>query len=134
MKPNKLSILFGLIALFLSVLACGGSFSTANIAEAWLATDIDGNNRTTLFSPEDDFYAFVDLQNSPEDTQLKAVWTAVSVAGEEPNLVINETEFTSGDQVVYFELFNDQLWPAGTYKVEIYLNGELATTMTFEVR
>jgi hypothetical protein len=134
MKPNKLAILFGLMAMVLAILACGGSVTTANIAESWMATDIEGNNRTTIFSPEDDFFAFIDLQNAPTDTQLKAVWTAVSVAGEEPNLVVNETEFTSGSQVVYFQLFNDQLWPAGSYKVDIYIDGKLSTTMTFEVQ
>ena len=134
MKPNKLSIMFGLLAVLLASLACGGSFSTANISESWMATDIEGTNRTTVFSPEDDFYAFVDLQNAPDDTQLRAVWTAINAADTEPNLVINETEYTSSDQVVYFQLFNDQLWPAGSYKVEVYLNDTLATTMTFEVR
>ncbi len=134
MKPNKLSLLFGLMALVLAILACGGSVTTANISESWMATDIEGENRTTVFAPEADFFAFIDLQNAPDDTQLKAIWTAVSVDGEDPNLVINETEFTSGSQLVYFQLFNDQLWPAGSYKVDIYINNELATTMTFEVQ
>lgn len=134
MKLHKLAIVLVLFATVLPALACGGSFSTANIGETWMATDIEGNNRTTIFSPEADFYAFVELQNAPEDTQLKAVWTAVNAADTEPNLVINETEFTSGDSLVYFQLFNDQLWPAGTYKVDIYLNGTLAKTMTFEVQ
>ena len=134
MKLNRVPILLGLLALIVATLACGGSFSTANISEAWMASDVDGEIRTTVFSPGDDFYAFVDLSNAPDDTQLKAVWTGISIEGEEPNLVINETEFTSGDGVVYFQLFNDQLWPAGSYKVEIYLNGELATTLNYEVQ
>jgi hypothetical protein len=134
MKRNKLSILLGLMVMLLAILACGGSVTTAHVAESWMATDIEGNNRTTIFSPEDDFFAFVDLQNAPDDTQLKAIWTAVAVTGEEPNLVLNETEFTSGSDTVYFQLFNDQLWPAGTYQVDIYINDQVATTMSFEVR
>lgn len=134
MKPHKLAFVLVILTAVLPALACGGSFSTASIGNTWMASDIEGNNRTTIFSPEDDFYAFVELQNAPDDTQLKAVWTAVNAADTEPNLVINETEFTSGDSLVYFQLFNDQLWPSGTYKVDIYLNGALATSMTFEVQ
>ena len=96
MKLHKLSIVIVLLATVLPALACGGTISTARITESWMATDIEGNNRTTVFTPDADFYAFVNLQNAPDDTQLKAVWTAVNAADTEPNLVINETEFTSG--------------------------------------
>jgi hypothetical protein len=134
MKTLRLPVLLGLIALLAAMLACGGSLSTANIGNAWLATDIDGANRTTVFAPGDDFYAFAELHNAPDDTQLKGVWTAVSVEGEQPDTVINETEFVSGDGTVYFQLTNDQLWPAGSYKVDIYLNGAIAKTLPFTVQ
>lgn len=134
MKLKQAPILMAVVALILSILACGGSFSTANIGEAWMAADVDGNNRTTTFSQDAVFYAFVDLKNAPDDTQLKAVWTVVNAEGIEPNLVLNETEFTSGDAVVHFQLENDQLWPVGQYKVDIYLNSNLDKTLTFEVR
>jgi hypothetical protein len=68
MKNNKLFILAGLTALVLAALACGGSFSTANIADAWMSTDTEGNNRTTVFAQDAVFYAQVDLQNAPDDT------------------------------------------------------------------
>jgi hypothetical protein len=134
MKNNKLFILAGLTALVLAALACGGSFSTANIADAWMSTDTEGNNRTTVFAQDAVFYAQVDLQNAPDDTALKAVWTAISAEGTDPNFVINETEFVSGSGVVYFELSNTNLWPVGTYKVDIYMNDALTKTVNFEVR
>lgn len=134
MKVRQLSVWFGLIAIVASMLACGGSFSTANIADAWTSADPDGNSRTTVYAQDSIFYAQVDLKNAPDDTALKAVWTAVSVQDTEPNLLINETEFTSGDGLVYFELSNDNLWPTGSYKVDIYLNGELTKTLEFEVQ
>jgi hypothetical protein len=134
MKIKQLPIVLGLLALILSVLACGGSFSTANISDSWMASDVDGEIRTTVFSQSDIFYAFVELSNAPDDTLLKAVWTGVELEGEEPNLVIDETEFTSDDGIIYFELSNDQLWPVGSYKVDIYLNEEMAVSMNFEVR
>jgi len=134
MKINKLSVLAGLAAVVLSALACGGSFSTANIADAWMSTDTDGNNRTTVFTQDAVFYAQVDLQNASDDTKLKAVWIAVNAEDTDPNLVITETEFVTGSGVVNFKLSNDNLWPFGTYKVDIYMNDALAKTVDFEVR
>ena len=135
MKRNIALALFAVIVLFISVLACGGSFSTANINNAWMATDEDGNNPTTVFSQDAIFFALVDLKNAPEDTKLKAVWTAVDAEETEQNFVINETEITSGDALVHFQLENtDFLWPIGQYKVDIYLDDTLDKTLTFEVR
>lgn len=135
MKAIKTKILFVVAVLLISVLACGGSFSTANIESAWMATDEEGANRTTLFSQEAVFYAMVDLKNAPDDTKLKAIWTVVDAEETEPNLQLNETEITSGDALVHFQLENtDYLWPKGQYKVDIYLNDTLEQTLTFEVQ
>ena len=134
MKRNKFLILIPLLALALTALACGGSFSTANIPDAWMSTDEAGDNRTTVFTQDAVFFAQVQLKNAPDDTTVKAVWTAVSVEGVDPNFVINETEFTSSDDLIHFSLSNDQLWPPGQYKVEIFLNDSLDKTLTFSVQ
>jgi len=135
MKATKMQILFVVSILLVSILACGGSFSTANIESAWMATDEDGTNRTTVFSQEAVFFAMVDLKNAPDDTKLKAVWTVVEAEDTDSNLLLNETEITSGDALVHFQLENtDYLWPKGQYKVEIYLNDTLDQTLTFEVQ
>ena len=39
---------------------------------------------------------------------------------------------TSNQEITY-NLSNDQLWPIGTYKVEIYLNDKLDQTLEFSV-
>ena len=135
MKSNKISLLLIVAALLFAILACGGSFSTANINKAWMATDVEGNHPATVFSQEAIFYAMVDLQNAPDDTILKAIWTVVNAEGTDPNLVLDESEITSGDALVHFQLENtDYLWPKGQYKVDIYLNDTLNQTLTFEVQ
>ncbi len=134
MIKHKPFILASLLALFALVLACNFSFSTANIAETWMSADEEGNNRTTTFAPDAVFYAQVDLRNASDDTKLKAVWTAVNVEGAEPNTLINETETTSGSAVLHFTLSNSNPWPAGTYKVDIYLEDKLAKTLEFTVQ
>lgn len=73
------------------------------------------------------------MRNAPDDTQISAVWTAVKVDGAEPNLYLDEVSTISGSNVLTFELANSLLWPAGRYKVDIYLNGKLEKTIEFDV-
>lgn len=134
MKINKLPILLAILALAVSVLACGGSVSSANIGDAWLSTDAEGSNRTTVFSQNDTMNLFIDLKNAPDDTELKVSWIVVSAEGLDPNYVINESNYTSGDGNVHFDLTNDNLWPVGSYKADVYLNGKLDRSLTFEVQ
>ena len=134
MKLHR-SVIAVLSALVLAGIACGGSISTANIRRAWLSPDKSGSPETTEFSQDQQtFYCLVDLANAPDDTTVKAVWTAVNAEGIEPNFHLDESELTTGDGTVTFNLANDQLWPTGSYKVDLYLNGELDRTLEFEVR
>src|SRR5512145_2355560 len=134
MKTSKLPIIFVIVALAVSVLACGGSFSTAKINDAWLSSDAEGSNRTTTFAQSDTMNLFVDLANAPDDTELKVSWIAVDAEGVDPNYVINETNYTAGSETVHFDLSNDNLWPAGSYKADIFLNGTLDRSLPFEVQ
>jgi hypothetical protein len=121
--------------LVLAALACGGSFSTAKIDNARLTSDESGTQETTVYTPSETFYCIVEVANAPEDTTLRVVWTAVDVEGEEPNLELQQTEATVGeDNVFTFHLTNDSQWPAGQYKVDIYLNDELDRTLEFQVQ
>jgi len=133
MNVRKVSIGIGVVAMVAAVLACSGSVSTANVAEAWMSSDEAGDVRTTSFAPDAVFYAQADLKNAPDDTVIKAVWTAVDVVDVEPGMLISETEFATGSGLVHFTLSNDNPWPAGTYKVEIFLGEELVETLEFTV-
>ena len=134
MKTNKLPIIFAIFALAISVLACGGTLSTAKINDAWLANDAEGNNRTTTFAQSDTMNLFVDLANAPDDTDVKVTWIAVDAEGVDPNYVINETNYAAGSETVHFDLSNESPWPVGSYKADIYLNGTLDRSLTFEVQ
>lgn len=131
---RRLVYWFGLMILLVS---CGSgseiSFSTANIANARLTKDREGTQTTTTFAPDNNFYLQVDLANAPDDTKVKAAWTAVSVTGVEPNTPLDDVELTQGSGLLTFDLTNNQLWPAGDYKVDIYLNDKLDRTLTFRV-
>ena len=86
MERSRLQILIVLGVMMLAVWACNFSFSTARIASARLTADSAGTQETTSFAQDQGtFYCIVQLANAPEDTKLKATWTAVEVAGEQPN-------------------------------------------------
>ncbi|MCW5877314.1 MAG: hypothetical protein KIS80_00430 [Anaerolineales bacterium] len=134
---QKKSILMLVLAvLVVAQIACGFNYSTANIADAYMSLDSEGTQGTSVYSDEAVFYAIVDLANAPDGTEVTAAWIAADVEGEEPNLLIDEVSITSGSTVLVFDLANEVgfLWPAGAYQVEIYLNGELDTTLNFQVQ
>ena len=126
------------LALFST--ACSVSASTANIGDAMMARDGAGKGPTKVFSPADQtFYAIAEVGNAPEDTTVKAIWTAVDidVEGQEPNLKIDEASTSvDGGGTVTFDLTNEGPWPVGRYKVDLLLNDdkEPARALQFEVR
>jgi hypothetical protein len=127
-------LVFVVLLLALASLACNFSASTANISSATLARDPDGQQATTVFAPQDTFYLIVELANAPDDTTVRAVWTAIEAEGVDPNFFIDEAELTSGSATLTFDLANNQPWPPGRYKVDLYLNGELEQTLEFTVQ
>lgn len=124
------------LGLLIWLVGCGGgeiSFSTANIADARLTKDREGTQTTTTFTPDSIFYLQVNLANAPDDTKVKAAWTAVAVSDVEPNTALDDVELTQGSGLLTFDLTNNQPWPVGDYKVDVYLNDTLDRTLTFRV-
>jgi hypothetical protein len=136
-KSTSTMVGLGLI-LVLILSACSVSASTANISAATMAQDEAGKNPTKVFSPNDQtFYCIAELSNAPEDTTVKAVWTAVDVEGVKPNLKIDESSITADESgQLTFDLTNDGPWPVGEYKVDLFLNDdeEPARTLEFEAQ
>src|SRR3712207_5842813 len=103
-----------------------------------MTRDEAGKNPTKVFSPSDTtFYCIAELSNAPEDTAVKAVWTAVDVEGVKPNIKIDESRITADESgQLTFDLTNEGPWPVGEYKVELFLNDgeEPARTLEFKVQ
>jgi hypothetical protein len=117
---------------FLFLTACSFSASSANIGSAKMATDKNGKNPTKTFSPDQPFYCIVELSNAPDDTKVRAVWTAVKAEGADANTKIDEANATSGSGQLQFNLSNQSSWPTGDYKVDLYLNDAKEPTKTLE--
>ena len=133
MKNLRHKLISMVIVLIIFSFACNFSASTANFKDAYTARNVNGEfQNTSSFSQDEVFYCLAEVANAPDDTLVKAIWYAVDAEGVDPNFVIDEAEFTGGGEIT-FDLSNDQLWPAGKYKIELYLNDKLDRTLEFEV-
>ena len=138
---KKLPVLLAFLALLTATLACnlftgGGEMSLENVRTAF---DSDGNDLTKVFSPADVFFVVADLKNAPAGTVVEAKWIAVQIFDYEPGELIYEqaiSDFTdeSFTGTIYFQLSNDDGWPVGEYRVDIYLNGNFVGTAAFSVQ
>jgi hypothetical protein len=66
------------------------------MGETWLSTDEAGKEKVTGFTPDQVFYAYAELKNAPDDTKVKATWTATAAEGADPNTVIDTAEVATG--------------------------------------
>jgi len=137
MKTSRLFrfVLF-VVVLALASVACNFSASTANITNAHMSLDEGDTQSVTAYAPDAPaFYCYFDLNNAPDDTVVKGVWTLVSADGYDPNLEIDSAEITGSDNTYYFSLGGStDPWPLGQYKIDLYLNDELVQTINFEVQ
>ena len=137
MRRLALLILLGTLAV--SISACEFSASTATITSAELArgyADGKATDTTTTFAPSDTpLHYVVTLGSAPDDTKVKAVWTIVDAGdGQIKDQKLDETVLQSGSSVLNFTLASKQDWPAGKYKVELFLNDKLDRTTDFLVQ
>ena len=134
---------FGMFLFVIPLLACSLlNTQTAVITNAVMSKDVQGANfdpvGITDAYPWDQaqFHAVISISDAPSNTAVKAVWTALDVGNiAAPNLRIDQAEVkTEGSRNVHFSLSPDGPgWPAGTYKVDIFLNDKLNRTVNFSV-
>lgn len=130
-------ILLSVLALVAASLACQMFEPDVSLENLRMAHDENGDEITSTFTNTDAFYAVVDLKDAPQDTVVKAVWTAVEVDDSDPDYELEQhtldvTEETFSGSI-YFKLSNDDLWPPGLYRVDMYLNETLAQSLEFNV-
>jgi hypothetical protein len=85
----------------------------------------------TSFAPKDTIYATVVTNGSAPSATLTAKWTY------QDGQVVNESTQTiapTGPTATEFQISKPDGWPAGTYKVEVSLNGRSTGTKEFEVK
>jgi hypothetical protein len=109
------------------------------IKEIHMAKD-DGNGapgeETNTFDPGDrTIHCVTSLKAAKSGTQMKFAWWIVDADGTQ-NQKIKEIDYKTRalENVVHGHLTLPQDWPAGKYKVEVYINGDLDKTVFYNVR
>ncbi len=135
MKRN-FSILLAVAALIVSTLAC--AVGEPSLSNARTAKDENGEQLSSVFATTDTIYVVSDVANGVKGNVVSSKWMVSSVEGYDPGYLIDEVELTlEEDQLAYsvnfyFEPPADG-WPVGTYKVEVYFNNVLNSTLEFTV-
>ena len=134
---NKLVVLFAVLALVASSLAC--SFGDPTLDNVRTAKDQDGNQPSSVFSAGDTIYVVTNLSNGAVGNVVNSKWYAVNVEGLEANLMFDEADINieedgfNGTVYFYYPPPEDGGWPVGSYRVEVYFNSVLVDTVEFTV-
>ncbi len=134
MNKRLLMIFFAIGMLVLASIACDASASTANITSVVLTADNSATGAaTTTFTPDQTFYAVVTLANAPDTTKVKAVWSTVDDSGTATQIAEKEI-VGSGSPIIFNASNSAGPWPAGKYRVEIFLNDKSNQVIDFAVQ
>jgi hypothetical protein len=113
--------------------------TSAYVKSVTLATGAAANtyepiNPTTTFARTAIIHAIVAIQNAPTDTLFKVKWYANDVGtAASCNTFVDEAELREdGTKNIDYTLGAPN--PVGTYRAEIYVNGNLHQVVTFTIR
>ncbi|MFK7821438.1 MAG: hypothetical protein AB8G99_22170 [Planctomycetaceae bacterium] len=133
---------FALVIVVCVVAGCGEQVKVTvhtepRLRDAWLSSDAAGESRVTSYAPTDTVHAKADLVDAPVGTEVVAKLVAVEV--DHPDVAGN-TEIGSFKQVydgklnrMNFEFSNDGPMPSGSYKVELSIPGQSATSLPITI-
>ena len=109
--------------------------ATVKVTDVTLGRAIGGDkaisDSTDKFRPNDTIYASVTTDGSAPSATLRARWTF------EDGQTVDESTRTiapSNRERTEFHISKPNGWPAGKYKVEVFLNDQSAGTKSFEVK
>ena len=109
--------------------------TAVKVADVTLGRAIGGDkaisDSTDKFHPNDTIYASVMTDGSAPSATLRAKWTfedGQTVDESSRAIAPNNRERTE------FHISKPNGWPAGKYKLEVFLNDQSAETKTFEVQ
>jgi hypothetical protein len=103
------------------------------IYDVYLAADRAGQNPASTFGTQQTVYIFFSLNDPAAQNLVKVEWLPVNVPGREAGSYLRDEESTILTPKHFFEITLTP-WLVGTYKVNLYLNGLLSTTLDFEIK
>jgi hypothetical protein len=93
-------------------------------------------DRTESFSPEDrTIHCVVKLKKATRGTAMRFSWWIVDADGSK-NQKIKDIDYTTKtlENIVHGHLSLPQDWPQGSYKVQVYVNGDLDRTVNYAIQ
>lgn len=143
--PLRVFVTIVVVSLMLTALTRGKDKDASDKVEVETLTLVrdTGENFEAVkkFKTTDTFGLLVKLSAAKAGTKVKAVWIASNAGGMEDKKIF-EKEVTFTEETlnsakikdrVDFTLSHDNPYPIGEYEVEIYLNGEFADSVYFEI-
>jgi len=136
-------LLLAALVSALPLAGCSGevSFTSAKLSEATMCLGVDGEakpvNPTKTFAvhtPE--IFCSVKLSNAPADTEIGSEWVYVKgeLSGYDNTVIATLVLPAEGTQYLQFSLPKpDAGWPAGEYKLNLYVDGKESVSLPFTV-
>ena len=142
MRHSKAIQLSLCLALIVAAAACHGNAGNTTagtapvrVTDVTLGRAIGGDkaitDRTETFKPNDTIYASVATDGSAPSATLRAKWSF------ETGQLVDESTRTiapNNKERTEFHISKPDGWPAGKYKLEVFLNDQSADTKSFDVR
>jgi hypothetical protein len=124
-----LLIIIGLMVA-LTLQAC--NYSTADISDVKLCTDVEGKgvcttDSSTFKTSDTVIYLSASLDNAPEGTTITATWRYLrGEAGDEQDIDSVSTDATDSGSAPYYTSLTGPAkgWPTGDYEVVLTLSSE----------
>jgi hypothetical protein len=106
-----------------------------SVSDVHLGRSVGADHRVTerveVFLPSDTIYASVLTRGAAARATLRARWTY------EDGQLVSESEQAiapAGDAATEFHIQKPDGWPAGRYRLEVFLDGRSVQTKEFEVK
>jgi len=136
-NPTRLLVLvLSLTVLSFATLACCNLITGGEptIESAVICKDVTDDykpvDETSIYAPGDTFHCSVKVSNLKQGQVVSWKWYYDTELLYEQPLTLDK----SGSGYVAAYLTNDQPWPTGDYKVEVFLDNVLSKTVTFSVQ
>jgi hypothetical protein len=130
-------LLFSTIGLFL--LASAVAFAAdGRFGQTTLAVE-GGSQAQTVFAPDTPkIVLHAEILEMPIGTKLTATWIAVKTDVAPANYKIESADLevkqaVASDETSFWVTKPDAGWPVGDYKVDLSINGQVATSVSFKV-
>ncbi len=109
-----------------------------SLSDIRMSADQTGKVTVVSYTPLQAFCVYADVQGVKIGSVIRAQWLAVNVAGVATDTRINTSDYIyrQGDQHIYFKLatWDDSSWPAGSYSVQLFIDGVKAGEQAFTVQ